>query len=152
MKTDFFEGQKGQTSIEIAIVAGAIFLIVVSTIPYITDANTVNKGVSAARDGATFAQTMLNMGYASGGTSLPRGERVHVDDISHEVDTTTEAGTKIVRITLAISGTTNDDVATEIKSQAGNYIYYAYNAQWNTSTGGTVNVGSYRFIVSHVFV
>ena len=150
MKSGFFKGQRGQTSIEIALVTGVIFIIVISTLPYITDANMVNKGVSAARDGATFSQTMLNMGYSSGDISLPRGERVHVDDISYTEETS--GSIKIVRITLTISGTTDDDVATEIKSQAGNYINYAYNAQWNTSTGGKVYVGDYRFIVSHVFV
>lgn len=150
MKHGFFKGQRGQTSIEIAFVTGAIFIIVVSAMPYITDANMVNKGVSAARDGATFAQTMLNMGYSKG-TSLPQGVEVKVEDISYSVDTTTEPGTKIVSITLTISGTTDDDVATEIKNQAANYIFYAYNAQWNTSTGNTVNVGDYRFIVNHVY-
>lgn len=148
---DFFKGQNGQASVEIAIVTGAIFLIVVSVLPYITDANTMNKGISAARDGATFAQTMLNMGYASGGTSLPRGDRVSVDDISYSTDTTTSPGTKIVEITLTISGTSDTDVADEIVNQAGNSIYYAYNGEWNTSTEGTVQVGDYRFEVSYQF-
>jgi hypothetical protein len=149
MKPGFFKGQSGQTSIEIAFVTGAIFLIVISALPYITDANMMNKGVTAARDGATFSQTMLNMGYSTGDISLPRGERVHVDDISYTEETS--GSIKIVRIKLTISGTNDNDVATEITSQAGNYIHYAFNAQWNTSTGGTVNVGDYRFIVSHVF-
>ncbi len=148
---DFFKGQNGQASVEIAIVAGAIFLIVVSVLPYITDANTMNKGISAARDGATSAQTTLNMGYASEGTSLPRGDWVGVDDIAYSTDTTTLPGTKIVKITLTISGTSDTDVADEIVNQAGNSIYYAYYGDWNTSTEGTVHVKDYRFEVSYQF-
>lgn len=151
MKIDFFKRQNGQVSVEIAIVTGAVFLIVISVLPYIIDANTMNKGVSAARDGATFAQTMLNMGYASGDASLPRGEKVHIDDISYRVDTTTLPGTKIVRITLTISGTSDTDAAAKIVSQAGNSIFYAYNGRWNTSTGGIVDVGNYRFEVTSQF-
>lgn len=151
LSADFFKGQNGQASVEIAIVAGAIFLIVVSVLPYITDASTMNNGISAARDGATFAQTMLNMGYASGGTSLPRGDRVNVDDIAYSTDTTTSPGTKIVRITLTISGTSDTGVADEIVNQAGNSIYYAYNGEWNTSTEGTVHVGDYQFEVTRQF-
>lgn len=151
MRHGFSEGQRGQTSIEIALLTGLIFVIFISAFPYAADMNVMNKGVAAARDGATFAQTMLNMDYAQN-ASLPQGEKVILEDMSYSVDTTTEPGTKIVRITLTISGTTDDDVATEIKSQAGNYIFYYFNGAWNTSTGGTVNVGGYRFIVSHVFV
>lgn len=151
MNTGFLKGQRGQTSIEIAMVTGVIFLIVVSVIPYITEVNVMNKGLSAAREGATYAQTMLNMGYATN-TSLPLGDKVLLEGISYIEDTTTEPGIKIVNITLTISGTTNGAIATEIKNQAANYIYYSFNAQWNTSTGGTVNVGTTRFIVSHVFV
>ena len=149
MRRSFFEGQRGQTSIEIALVTGVIFIVFISALPYVTDMNMMNKGIGAARDGATYAQTMFNMGYASGGISLPRGDRVHVDDISYSEETIN--GTKIVSITLTISGTTDDDVATEMKSQAGNYIFYHFNSEWNTSTGGTVTAGDYRFVVSHVF-
>ncbi len=147
---DFFKGQKGQVSIEIIIVTGAMFLIAISVIPYITDADSVNKGVSAARDGATFSKTMLNMGYAAGSVSLPTGDKVNIDDIAYSVDTSTP-GIKIVTITFTISGTSDTDVADEIVNQASNSIYYAYNGAWNTGTGGTVNVGNYRFVVTYQF-
>lgn len=152
MKPGFLKVQRGQTSIEIAMVTGVIFLIVISAFPYLTEVNVMNKGVSAARDGATFSQTMLNMGYSPGGVSPPQAGEVLMEGISYEVDTTTEPGTKIVTITLSISGTTDADIATEIKNQAGNYIFYSFNGEWNTSTNGTVVVGDYRFIVSHAFV
>ncbi len=151
MKFDFFKGRNGQVSIELALITGAIFVIAISVFPYIMDANTVNKGVSAARDGATFAQTMLNMGYTTGDASLPRGEKVRVDDISYSVDTNASSNTKIVTITLTISGTSNTTIADEIVNQAGNSMYYAYNGQWNASTGGTVTSGNYRFDVTYEF-
>jgi hypothetical protein len=150
MRRDFFEGQRGQTSIEIALVTGVIFIVFISAFPYVTDMNAMNKGVAAARDGAIFAQTMFNMGYAQNAT-LPLGEKVILEDMSYSVDTTTEPGIKIVSITLTISGTTDDAVATEMKNQAGNYIFYNFNGVWNTSTGGTVTTGNYRFEVTSQF-
>lgn len=148
---EFFKCRSGQTSIELLLVVGALFLIVISTLPYIGDANKMNQGIAAARDGATFAQTMLNLGYATGDTSLPQGETVHVDDIAYSEDTTTSPGTKIVRITLTISGTSDTDVADEIVSQVGNSIYYAFNGRWNTSTNGNVTAGNHRFEVDYEF-
>lgn len=148
---EFFKGQSGQTSIELILVVGAIFLIVISTLPYIGDANKMNNGIAAARDGATFAQTMLNMGYATGNTSLPQGETVHVDDITYSEDTTTLPDTKIVRITLTISGTSDTDVADEIVSQVGNHIHYAFKGAWNTGTNGNVTAGNHRFEVDYEF-
>jgi len=150
MKQRFSKGERGQTSIEIALVTGVFFLIVISAFPYFTEVNMMNKGVSAARDGATFAQSMLNMGYASEGVSLPKGAEVRLDAISYTEETTNS--TKTVNILLTISGTADDDVATQIKNQAGNYIFYSFNSNWNTSTNGTVVAGDYIFIVSYALV
>lgn len=145
---DFFKGKNGQVSIELVLVTGAILVIAITVVPFIIHENMINKGVSSARDGATFAQTMFNMGYAVGGVSLPTGEQVKMDSIAYSLDTTTTPDTTIVAITLTLSGTATTAVATEIVSQAGNSIYYAYYGSWNSTTNGAVSTGKYLFNVT----
>ncbi|MEE8401553.1 MAG: class III signal peptide-containing protein [Candidatus Hydrothermarchaeaceae archaeon] len=146
-----FKNRRGQVSIEMALVTGAILLIVISVIPYITTENTLNKGVSAARNGATFGKTMLNMGYTAGGASLSGGERVAIADIDYSVDKTSTPGTKIVNIVFTISGTSNTAAADEIVNQAANSVHYAFTGTYNTSTGGTIDITGFKFIVSYTF-
>lgn len=152
---EFFKGQSGQTSIELLLVVGALFLIVISTLPYIGDANKVNKGVAAARDGATFAQTMLNLGYSyttewGDVVELPQGETVHVDDITYTTSVIDMGGgntQKFVEITLTISGTSDLLTAIQISEHSLNYIYYAFNGEWSNESVAWVVTGGHRFEV-----
>ena len=153
---NFFKNQKGQTSVEIAMVTGAIFIISVTMFPYLVEANTLNKGISSARDGATFAETMINMGYTSddfSGATLPPGERVHVDNVGYVLERDYMPDTNKVSITLTISGTTDNQIATQIQNHAGDFIYFTFNGAWPaTTTYGVVEITGYQFMVSYELV
>jgi hypothetical protein len=152
----FFKNQRGQTSVEIAIVSGAILMISVTMFPYLVEANTLNKGISSARDGATFAQTMINMGYTSddfSGATLPQGDRVHVDRVGYLVEREYMPDTDRVSITLTISGTSDNNIAQQVQNQAGDFIYFNFYGAWpSTSTYGVVEMEGYQFMVSYELV
>ena len=162
MKLDFFKKQGGQTSIEIALVTGAIFIIVVSVIPYIGDANITNKAVAAARDGVTFSETMLNMGYTGTdefGTpvELPSGETIRVEDISSTTIKTDlgngETKTDIC-ISLTFSTTITDPVEAQqaqqlIVGQSKDYIHYAFAGNWDRGPLSWVEINNNLWI--HVY-
>ena len=153
----FFKNQRGQTSVEIALVTGVIFIISVTMFPYLTEATVLNKAVSSARDGATFAQTMINMGYTSddfSGVTLPQGDRVHVDRVDYTLEEDYNGTeTDRVNIKLTISGTADSDIAAQVRNHAGDFIYYTFNAAWpTTTTSGVVGIEGYQFVVAYELV
>ncbi len=156
MSVAFSKGERGQTSIEIALVTGMIFIIFISAFPYVTEMNMMNKGVSAARDGATFAQTMLNMGYSyttewGDVVELSRGERVHVDDISYSTQTEDLGNGETLQrvfIVVTVSGTSDWDTANRIADHSLQYIYYSFNGEWSDESIAWVDVGDRKFYVN----
>ena len=156
MRRGFFEGQRGQTSIEIALLTGVIFIVFISAFPYVTEMNMMNKGVTAARDGATYAQTMLNMGYSSGDASLAQGERVHVDDISYFTQTEDLGNGETLQrvfIEVTVSGISNGTTANQIGDYSLQYIYYSFYGEWPNEPIAWVDVGDNRkFYVNVVCV
>jgi Flp pilus assembly pilin Flp len=66
--------ERGQASIEFILVVGAILVMVVAGIPIIQKNAEMNRGLTAARDGATKGAAMRGLGYAGDGvTPQPSG-------------------------------------------------------------------------------
>jgi hypothetical protein len=59
---------KGQVSIEFILIVGAVLTMVIVGIPIILKNAEMNRGLAAARDGATYAVGMVGMGFSEDGS------------------------------------------------------------------------------------
>jgi hypothetical protein len=154
--------EKGQASLELIIITGVIILIVISILPFVTQQNTLNKAVVAARDGGTYAISMLNMGYTTSfneSISYPT-DRWRLTDIDITFDGKVD-NVKNYNISLYID-TGEDDPPSSTSGTgqflgaiATNYIFYAFNADWTTVNSSLwtngVSSGDYKFNVNANF-
>ena len=141
MKTD---GEKGQISIEFILILGAVLTMAIVVIPMVLKSAEMNRGVTAARDGATKGAAMRGLGFSSGSGNV--------------------AGVvKIINITPMYLGTSGDldryrfrfyvsipddlpglSVCGTIATQARSNLRYAFTGEYGTS-GSAVNGSYYSF-------
>jgi hypothetical protein len=123
---------RGQASIELILVVGAIITMAIILIPVGLKNAEMNKGLSAARDGATFAAAMRGLGFAGEGvTSQPSGT-IKILNITPEFVTTTGGLEEYrLRFYVSIPGSMDStNTCSSINTQARRYIAYAFTGKW----------------------
>ncbi len=154
------KGSRAQVALEFVLIAGAVIIMAIVALPFITNQLTLNKANAAARDGATAAINMFNIGYTV--TFPPLGE--------------IKGPTKPMRLreaNLAYTGTTNNIRSYEIRlvvdfpddetsvnknnlelaigAQVMSYVNYAFTADWlsfnNATYSATVQSNMMRFSI-----
>lgn len=148
---------KGQISIELVLVVGAILTMVVVAIPMILKNAEMNRGLSAARDGATFAAGMRGMGYSFDGgnpsgvikivnmTVIQNGMTGDLE--KYQIKFYISAPSEMIDNPTCVSSS----IGGSIRSQATNYMNNAFNGNW-VSGFAPVNGSYYSFTTSCEFV
>ena len=99
--------ERGQTSTELMLIVGAILLIVISIYPSIKTESEMNRGITAARDGATYSVNMIGMGFSESGSGITQPNKtVQLVGFSYS-EGAVEDGLTPITITLEIRGTSN---------------------------------------------
>jgi uncharacterized protein (UPF0333 family) len=122
--------EKGQVSIELILVVGAVLSMVVVIIPMVLKNAEMNRGLTAARDGATKGAAMRGMGFSSSG-----GNEAGVVKIVNITSSITEISDSQdnVSITFYAKIPSNMDSVTvcdTIETQSQRYTAYAFTGQW----------------------
>jgi hypothetical protein len=142
-------GEKGQVSIELVIIIGVVLFIVFSIIPSILKQNELNRGLTAARDGATFGAGMRGLGYAGEGVDIAPEGVVKIDKIEHVINPGGgEGGRDEVRVYIFVRGPAylqNTTIIDTIETQARRYICYAFQGYWPTGAAVSLNETSGRY-------
>jgi uncharacterized protein (UPF0333 family) len=124
------EDNKGQISIEFLLVVGAILTMVVVATPIILKNAEMNRGLTAARDGATKAAAMRGLGFSSNGGNAAGVVKI----IRIETNITVIEGAPDT-VSLGIyakipSNLDSTSVCDTIETQAQRYVAYAFTGQW----------------------
>jgi uncharacterized protein (UPF0333 family) len=126
------EDNKGQVSLEFILVVGAIMTMTIVGIPMILKNTEMNKGLSAARDGATYGAAMRGVGYAGSGVSSQPSGVVKIDRIEYTI---TENPGSLNNVSIRIyakipSNMDTTSICDTIETQAQRYVAYALHGRW----------------------
>ncbi len=132
---------KGQVSIELILVVGAILTMVLVVIPMVLKNAEMNKGLTAARDGATKGAAMRGMGYSSdGGNPSGTVKLINMTPIFNS----TVGGKERYLLRFYVDIPSNMDstsVCGTIRRQALSHLSYSFYGAWSTSFSDVI--GSY---------
>ncbi len=144
--------ERGQASTEMMLIVGAILLIVISVYPSIKTESEMNRGITAARDGATYAVNMLGMGFSESGSGItPPNKTVQLVGLSYS-EGAVVGGLTPITITLEIRGTSDTTVGDAISDQSLKFIYKVFKGNYNIGSDPQyVDSESYRFYVTSTF-
>jgi len=141
--------ESGQTSIELILLVGAVILITISIYPAIKSQTELNKGVTAARDGATYAANMMGLGFTKSGSGITQANKtIKIVGLTYSIGATN--GLTPVSISIEVQGTNNEAVGQEIAAHSLKFIYKAFNGDYSI-TDPYVDSESYHFTVTHTF-
>jgi Class III signal peptide len=147
MKSD--EG--GQISIEFILIVGAVLTMTVVAIPMVLKNAEMNRGLAAARDGATFGAGMRGLGFSyAGGNVAGKVKILNLTPIFK--DSTSYPGTDwyLLRFYVSIpDALPSSSVCGTIATQARSNLRYAFTGDYGTSTSA-VNGSYYSFTVGCV--
>lgn len=138
---------KSQVAVEYMLVVGIFVLMVVTTLPYITKQNELNKALAAVRDGATYGAAMRSLGYkALNAEPVPEGvvKISQVEMVRTGVRNGKEAYGFVIHILAPDSVKANSSyrlrLGSTIRTQAYRQLYYVFNGEyppsfrWNVTT------------------
>ncbi|MFQ5976121.1 MAG: hypothetical protein ACE5J5_07400 [Candidatus Hydrothermarchaeales archaeon] len=147
------KSERGQTAIELLLIVGAIILIAINIYPSIRSNKELNQGVTAARDGATYAANILGMGFTESGTGITQPNKT-IQIVGMDYYKGTEVGGLTpITITFEIKGTSDTAVGQAIADQSLKFIYKAFNGNYEISASATSVVSeNYDFSVDYTFV
>ncbi len=153
------EDDKGQISIEFILIVGAVLTMVIVGIPIILKNAEMNRGLSAARDGATFGAGMRGMGYAGENVDNQPSGVVKIINITLE-NQGKISGLDWYRLRFYVSAPNDmidnptcvsSSVGSTITNQALRYVHYSFNGEW-LSLVSRVNGSYYSFTAACTFV
>ncbi|MFQ5801166.1 MAG: hypothetical protein ACE5HH_05555 [Candidatus Hydrothermarchaeales archaeon] len=133
---------RGQVSIEFILVIGAILTMTIVGIPMILKNAEMNKGLSAARDGATYGAAMRGMGYAGENVNVQPSGVVKIINITPIYNGTVN-GTERYQLRFYISAPdemidnptcVSSSIGGTIRMQARRYMNYAFTGSWSTTS------------------
>lgn len=144
--------ERGQTSIELILVVGAVILITISVYPAIKSQTELNKGVTTARDGATYAANMMGLGFTKSGSGIMQANKtIKIVGMTYSKGTAV-GGLTPVAISFEIQGTNDATVGQEIADHSLKVIYHVFNGNYGINDSATyVDSESYRFTVNYTF-
>lgn len=151
------DDDKGQISIEYILVIGAILIMVIAGIPVIMKNAEMNRGLTAARDGATKGAAMRGMGFSSTGGNV--AGVVKIINITPEYQGNVNGTDRyLLRFYISVPSNmidnptcTSSSVGSTITNQALRYMHYSFNSEW-LPVVGSVTGSYYRFTASCDFV
>lgn len=136
--------ERGQASIEILLIFGAILVIVISVVPAISRQAELNRGIAAARDGATFGASMRGMGFYSSTTSESNKNIpgvIKIDRVDYTI-TDNPTGVDDVSITIYVRGpaelkttSVTGTIRTETQRFIGKALSGSYDSSISARTG-----------------
>jgi hypothetical protein len=123
---------EGQVAIEFILVVGAILTMVVVAAPMILKNAEMNRGLSAARDGATKAAAMRGLGYAGQGVDMQPAGVVKINNLTYSVVEIADAQDNVtITISAKIPNSMDGSkICSSIRTQAQRYIAYAFTGDW----------------------
>lgn len=131
------KSRKAQVSVEFIFIVSIVIVFSIILWPTIIKANELNRGVAAARDGATFGATMRGLGYDYEGKDYPSGT-ITIDRLDYEIIQTGQKKNN-VSITIYVRGPsyfTYDQkvsITSTIRNQAQRYVGKTFSGDFDTS-------------------
>lgn len=154
MKTN---GEQGQISIEFVLILGAVLTMTVVAIPMVLKNAEMNRGLAAARDGATFGAGMRGLGFSSGGgntagmvkiINMTPERQAPVGDLDwYRLRFYISAPSSLIDNPTCVSSS----VGSTITNQALRYVHYSFNGEW-LNLVSRVNGSYYSFTAACTFV
>ncbi len=128
MKSD----EEGQISIEFLLIVGAVLTMTVVAIPMVLKNAEMNRGLIAARDGATFGAGMRGLGFAGGSVDAQPSGVVKIEKLNYTVADVTDAPDNVtINIYARIpSNMDSSTICSSIRTQSQRNIAYAFTGQW----------------------
>jgi hypothetical protein len=143
--------EKGQISIELILVVGAILTMVVVAIPMILKSAEMNRGLTAARDGATKAIALRGMGYSEGeGNEAGVMKMTEITVVSLGPFDDNELLVLLIRISAPSEMQTDDNLFL-IRAESSSFINHALNGEYDRNWG-FVDGSYYTFLPTVIWV
>jgi hypothetical protein len=120
-------------------IVGAIFFMVVAVLPYILKQNELNKGLTAARDGAVYGASL---------EAMKRGGIIKIGKLDLQKEGCDEelTGYNInIEIRSVHDFPDKTEIQKEIENAALNFTYYAFNGEWPNASISQVNARYHCF-------
>ena len=135
--------ERGQISIEFILILGAVLTMAIVVIPMVLKSAEMNRGVTAARDGATKGAAMRGLGFSSGSGNVAGVVKIiNMTPIFQDNSTYPDTDWYLLRFYVSIpDNMPSSSVCGTIAAQARSNLRNAFTGAYNTS-GAAVN-GSY---------
>jgi hypothetical protein len=140
--------EKGQISLELVLLTGFLLLLVVITIPALLKTNELNRGLAAARDGASYGATLRGMGFVGEGVGPNDEGVIRIENLTYQVSSDSGLdGRDSVEIWIHVRGPSHLNTASvrsTIRTQTRRYVAHVLHGDWiagasvsNESLSGT---------------
>lgn len=150
--------EHGQISIEFILILGAVLTMAIVVIPMVLKSAEMNRGVTAARDGATKGAAMRGLGFSSGSGNV--AGVVKIINITTIYLGNTSTGLDRYQLKFYISAPSNmidnptcvsSSIGGTIRRQATSSMNYAFTGEYSNNFAA-VNGSYYSFTTSCEFV
>jgi hypothetical protein len=150
--------EKGQISIEFILIVGAVLTMVIVGIPMILKNAEMNRGLTAARDGATKGAAMRGLGFSSTGGNVAGVVKIINMTPIYKGNTSTGLDKYQLKFYLSVPSDMIDNptcvqssIGGTIRVQATSFMNYAFAGEYSTGFAA-VNGSYYSFTTSCEFV
>ncbi|HDH27625.1 MAG TPA: class III signal peptide-containing protein [Euryarchaeota archaeon] len=126
--------EQGQISIEFILILGAVLTMAIVAIPMVLKSAEMNRGVTAARDGATKGAAMRGLGFSA--TTDHKTGVVKIINLTSEYNGTSATGLEKYRLRFYVKmsdGLDKSSVCTSIRQAASSNLNYAFAGKYTTS-------------------